>query len=67
MVAKRYFAECGIHYAECDIMSDLAGRRRMALMTGQFGVPVIEIGEHAIIGWDPDEFERLRSGRFKHR
>ena len=66
-MAKRYFAEQDIEYAECDIVTDFAGRRRMALMTGQFGVPVIEIGEHAMIGWDPDEFERLRAGRFKRR
>jgi len=39
----------------------------MALMTGQFGVPVIEVGEHAMIGWNREEFERLLSGRFKHR
>ena len=66
-MAKRYFAELGIEYAERDILADLDARRRMALMTGQFGVPVVEIGEHAMIGWDPDEFERLRSGRFKRR
>jgi glutaredoxin len=66
-VAKRYFAESGIAYAERDIITDLEARRHMALMTGQFGVPVIEIGEHAMIGWNPEEFERLRSGRFKHR
>ena len=48
-------------------MSDLGARREMALMTGQFGVPVIVVGEHAMIGWDPGEFELLRSGRFKRR
>jgi len=66
-VAKRYFAECEIEYEECDIVADVDARRRMALMTGQFGVPVVEIGEHAMIGWDPDEFERLRAGQFRHR
>lgn len=48
-------------------MSDLVARREMALMTGQFGVPVVVVGEHAMIGWDPEEFELLRSGRFKRR
>jgi len=66
-VAKRYFAELGIEYAEHDIFADTGARRRMALMTGQFGVPVVEIGEHAMIGWDPEEFERLHSGSFKRR
>jgi glutaredoxin len=66
-VAKRYFAEQDIDFSECDIIADLEGRRRMALMTGQFGVPVVEVGEYAMVGWDPEEFERLRSGRFKRR
>ena len=66
-MAKRYFVENGIEFSEFDIIADLDARRRMALMTGQFGVPVIEIGEHAMIGWDAEEFERLRSGRFTRR
>jgi len=66
-VAKRYFVEHSIEFAEADIVDDLAARREMALMTGQFGVPVVLVGEHAMIGWDPEEFEILRSGHFKHR
>ena len=66
-MAKRYFAERGVDYTEHDIITDLAARRKMALMTGQHGVPVIEVGEYAMIGWDREEFERLRSGKFKRR
>lgn len=66
-MAKRYFAEHSIEFAEADIIQDLAARREMALMTGQFGVPVVVVGEHAMIGWDPEEFEVLRSGQFKRR
>ena len=66
-MAKRYFVEHGVEFVEANIMSDLGARREMALMTGQFGVPVIVVGEHAMIGWDPGEFELLRSGRFKRR
>jgi len=66
-VAKRYFVERSIEFTEADIITDLDARRRMVLMTGQYGVPVIQVGEHAMIGWDKDEFERLRSGKFKRR
>lgn len=66
-MAKRYFVERGIQFTEADIITDLEARRRMALMTGQFGVPVVQVGEHAMIGWDKDEFERLRSGSFRRR
>lgn len=66
-VAKRYLAERGLSYREVDIGHDTAGKRRMVLMTGQHGVPVIEVGEHAMLGWDKHEFEKLLSGRFKRR
>lgn len=66
-VAKRYIAERGLEFAEVDIGHDSAGRKRMVLMTGQRGVPVIQIGDHAMIGWDKAEFEKLVSGKFKRR
>ena len=66
-MAKGYFVEHSVEFTEADIMSDLGARREMALMTGQFGVPVVVVGEHAMIGWDPEEFELLRAGRFKRR
>jgi hypothetical protein len=31
----------------------------MVTMTGQYGVPVVQVGEHAMIGWNPGEFQRL--------
>ena len=43
------------------------GLRDMVLMSGGRAVPVLRVGEHAMIGWDAREFERLRSGRFKRR
>lgn len=41
---------------------DRAGLKRMVTMTGQYGVPVVLVGERAMVGWNPTEFERLRSG-----
>lgn len=35
----------------------------MVLMTGQNGVPVIKVGERAMVGWDAREFERLLRGK----
>lgn len=66
-VAKRYIAERGLAFREVDVGHDAAGKKRMVLLTGQRGVPVIEVGEHAMIGWDKTEFEQLLSGRFKRR
>jgi len=66
-VAKAYLAERGLVYREFDVGHDASAKRRMLLMTGQHGVPVIEVGEHAMIGWDRHEFEKLLSGKFKRR
>ena len=66
-VAKRYLDERGLTYREIDIIKDGRGRQEMVRMTGQSGVPVIRVGEHAMTGWDRAEFERLLSGRFKRR
>jgi len=66
-VAKRYLAEKGFAYREVDVAKDPGGRQEMVRMTGQSGVPVVRVGEHAMVGWDAAEFERLLSGRFKQR
>jgi glutaredoxin 3 len=62
-VAKSYLNERGLTYREVDVIKDARGRQEMARMTGQYGVPVIRVGEHAMTGWDKAEFERLLSGK----
>lgn len=57
--AKHFCAENGIDYTETDVMRDRHGFREMVLMTGQHGVPVVVVGEKAIVGWDAGEFRRL--------
>jgi glutaredoxin 3 len=52
MVAKRYLAERSVDFSEVDL-------REMVLMTAQHGVPVLRVGEKAMVGWNPEEFERL--------
>jgi glutaredoxin 3 len=62
MVAKRYLAERGVDFSEVDVASDRTGLREMVLMTAQHGVPVLRVGEKAMVGWNPEEFERLFGG-----
>jgi glutaredoxin 3 len=66
-VAKNYLVKEGVVFHEVDITRDRRGLRDMVLMSGGRAVPVLRVGEHAMIGWDPREFERLRSGRFRRR
>ncbi len=63
VAAKQYLDERQIEYEEVDIIHDLDARREMALMTGQYGVPVVSVGGRAMIGWSPTEFEQLMSGK----
>lgn len=64
-VAKAYFKANHVVYEEIDIISDKRGRRDMVAMTGQYGVPVILVGEKAMVGWDKREFTRLYQRRGK--
>jgi glutaredoxin 3 len=66
-VAKRYIEGKGLDYREVDIISDPRARQEMVRMTGQYGVPVIKVGERAMTGWDKTEFERLLHGRARRR
>jgi glutaredoxin 3 len=66
-VAKAYLDERKLAYREVDVIKNPQGRREMMRMTGQSGVPVIRVGEHAMTGWDKAEFERLLSGRPQRR
>lgn len=58
-VAKTYLREHEIPFREIDVMAERRGYKEMVAMTGQSGVPVIRVGEKAIVGWDKREFERL--------
>lgn len=58
-MAKRYFAENGIAYEEADVSADREALKEMVTTTGQYGVPVIAVGEKAMVGWGPAEFKEL--------
>ena len=62
-----YMEARGLAFREVDIVGDPRGRREMVRMTGQYGVPVIRVGERAMTGWDKAEFERLLSGGRERR
>ncbi|MEX0916893.1 MAG: glutaredoxin family protein [Candidatus Spechtbacterales bacterium] len=52
--AKEFFKENNIEYTEKDVASDLDARREMVEKTGQLGVPVIEVDEKTMVGYDHD-------------
>ena len=57
--AKEFFKENNVEYVEHDVASDADKRTEMIEMTGQMGVPVIQIGEDVVIGFDEEKVKEL--------
>lgn len=58
-MAKDYFGENNIEYTEFDVAADAEKRAEMMEKTGQMGVPVIEIGDEFIIGFNESKIKEL--------
>jgi glutaredoxin len=63
--AKRYLDEHELPYTEIDVTTDRKGLKEMVMMTGQYGVPVITVGERAMLGWNEREFKKLLAGEVR--
>ena len=50
--AKEFFKENNIDYKEVDVGKDVKAAKEMIEKSGQMGVPVIEVNEKIIIGFD---------------
>lgn len=57
--AKAFFKENNVEYTEYDVAADADKRQEMIDMTGQMGVPVIQIGQDVVIGFDEDKVKEL--------
>lgn len=58
-MAKEFFKENGVQYQEFDVAADPEKRSQMIDLTGQLGVPVIEIGDAIIIGFNKPKVMEL--------
>jgi len=58
-MAKDFFKETNIEYTEHDVAADAEKRAEMMEKTGQMGVPVIEIGDEVIIGFNEGKIKEL--------
>jgi len=50
--AKEFFQEHDVQYEEKDVAQDEEARERMIQKSGQMGVPVIEVGDEVVVGFD---------------
>lgn len=58
-MAKEFFKENGVMYQEFDVAADPEKRSHMIDLTGQLGVPVIEIGDAIVIGFNKPKVAEL--------
>jgi len=58
-MAKDFFDKNGLPYEEIDVSIDEAAAKEMVAKTNQMGVPVIEIGDEIIVGFDRAKIEEL--------
>ena len=62
--AKKYLTSKNIPYSEVDVSVDRAKQEEMVAKSGQFGVPVIDVGGKIIVGFDKrklDEYAGISS------
>jgi glutaredoxin len=58
-MAKDWLKEKGIDYTEYDLSLDMAKRDEVIKKTGQMAVPVIEIDEEIVIGFDKKRLNKI--------
>ena len=58
-VAKDFFDKKGLVYEEVDVSVDEKAAQEMVARTNQMGVPVIEIGEEVVIGFNKSQIEKI--------
>lgn len=57
MMAKKYFEAKGLEYEEKDVTHDAKLQQEMINKSGQFAVPVIDIGGTIVVGFQKDKIE----------
>lgn len=58
-MAKEFFKKNNVAYEEHDVASDLAARKDMFDKSHQMGVPVIDIDNNIVVGFDQKTIENL--------
>lgn len=57
--AKNYFKSLGIPFEDVDVSKNQVEAEKMVQKTHQYGVPVIELGNQVVIGFDRGKIDRI--------
>lgn len=58
-LAKQFFGENNVEYTEIDVSADNSKLQEMVEKSGQMGVPVIEIDDQIIVGFDEGRVKEM--------
>lgn len=58
-MAKDFFEDEGVAFTEYNVAEDAEKRAEMMQKTGQMGVPVIEIGDEYVVGFNEPKIKEL--------
>ena len=58
-MAKEFFAKNNVAYEEHNVAADMKAREEMVQKSQQLGVPVIEVDDNIIIGFDQRTLEQV--------
>ena len=56
---KEFLRENQIEFEDIDVSQDLQAQEEMIKKSGQMGVPVVEIDEQIIVGFDKEKISQL--------
>ena len=56
---KDYLGQKGVEFADLNVASDLEARNLMVQKSGQLGVPVVEVGDQIVIGFNRTKIDEL--------
>jgi len=62
-LVKEYFKEKGLTFDDIDVAADGDAAEEMVKISGQMGVPVIEIDGQIIVGWNKGALDELINKR----
>ncbi len=58
-MAKEFLSKKGIAFTEHNVAEDPESLREMMDKSGQLGVPVIVVEDQVLVGFAPDELEKM--------
>ena len=58
-LVKDYLKEKGLTFSDIDVAADQEAAKEMVKMSGQMGVPVIDINGQIIVGWNKSALEEV--------